>query len=138
MRNNIKKLALLLSLFAMFFLASGSTDSDYSGSWDITFYDASGKKVGSKTITISEEGSISGKAVMNIDNTIYLTEIAGSVSSSNGKVLDGKLTDTDKLEMEGVLTGSFNKTEGKGEWKNYYSKSGTWKANRSTKGDKRG
>ncbi|MDQ3020143.1 MAG: hypothetical protein M3R36_06200 [Bacteroidota bacterium] len=146
MKDKIKKFTQLLSLFAMFIFASGSYHEstasvpiipDYSGSWDFTFYDSSGKLQGKKTIVISEDGSFSEKAIMEIDYTAYLTKLSGSISSK-GKLLDGTLTDADTFKMEGVLTGNFTDSEGSGVWKNYYKKSGTWKAKRSTKDDKRG
>jgi len=141
----MKKLTKLLSLFVMLFLVSGTyfesiaapVVPDYSGSWKITFYDASGKLQGSRTISITEDGSISDKANLSLDNVVYLTEISASVSSK-GKVLDGTLTDTYMIDMVGVLTGSFTESEGSGEWKNYYGKSGTWKAVRTTKQDRKG
>ncbi len=143
MRNKLKKLPLLLSLFAMLFLATGSyvksntsTIPDLSGSWDISFYDASGALQGKKTISINDDGSVSDKVILNLNNVIYNTELSALVQA-NGRVKDGKLTDTDKLEMEGSFTGTFTETEGNGSWKNYYNKSGTWKATRSTKKDKR-
>jgi hypothetical protein len=146
MKNKIKKLPPLLFLFVMFFLASGSSyksyaaapdNPDFTGKWDISFYDASGKFLGAKTVTIPEDGSISEKAILRIDNTIYKTRISCTVSP-DGKVKDGSLTDTDKLEMEGTLSGSFTDSEGSGQWKNYYKTGGTWKAKRSTKQDRQG
>jgi hypothetical protein len=145
MRNKIKKLPLLTVLLALLFFASGNlikssaanTIPDYSGNWDFFFYDASGKLQGKKTIFISESGSVSDKVILNLDNVIYNTEISCALAT-NGKVIDGNLTDTDKLEMVGVLTGNFTELEGNGTWTNYYKKSGTWKASRSTKQDKRG
>ncbi|MEO8209005.1 MAG: hypothetical protein ABI840_00475 [bacterium] len=146
MKNKIKKFIRLLSLFAMFLFVTGSylesaasvsTIPDYSGSWDFTFYDASGKLQGKKTIVISDDGSFSDKAILEIDFTVYLTKLSGSISDK-GKVEDGTLTDADTFKMEGILTGNFTDSEGSGVWKNYYKKSGTWKAKRSTKDDKRG
>ena len=138
MRTIKKKLPLLLSLFVMLFLAAGSnfknisahTIPDFSGNWDIMFYDASGKMEGKKTVAINERGSFSDKVILNINNVIYNTEISATLSKQ-GKVQDGVLTDTDKLEMTGVLTGNFSTDAGQGEWKNYYGSSGTWKAVRS-------
>lgn len=143
MRNTIKKLQGFCYLFVMILFISGSSAkvfsqpivTDYSGSWELIFYDASGKQVGGKTINVSEDGSISDKANMNLDKTIYLTEIAGKVSSK-GKLVDGKLTDTDKLEMEGVFSGNFTGSEGSGTWKNYYNSGGSWKAKRASKDEK--
>jgi len=142
MKSKFKKLPLLFSVLAAVFLISGSQltvnakdNPDYSGSWDISFFDASGNLQGFKTINVGEDGSISGKAILNLDNVIYNTEVSGKINSK-GKVVDGSLTDTDKLEMIGGLSGSFTETEGNGSWKNYYHKSGTWKAERSKK-DKR-
>lgn len=143
MRSTIKKLQGLFYLLVMFIFISGNSSNvfaqpvvtDYSGAWDISFYDASGKQVGGKTITISDDGSISDKANLNLAQTIYLTEIAGKISSK-GKLVDGKLTDTDKLENEGAFTGNFTDSEGTGSWKNYYNSSGSWKAKRSVKNEK--
>ncbi len=141
MRNRFKKLSFLFSLIITISLASGSMAKNFpplsipgfQGIWDFTFYDASGKMQGKKTLQISEDGSVSGKVIMNIDNTIYNTEVS-AVITKRGKVNDGSLTDTDKLEMVGSLTGSFSESEGgKGAWKNYYGKSGTWEAKRSDK-----
>ena len=128
----------------MFFLASGSylqtiaspAIPDYTGSWLISFYDASGKLIGGKTIVVNEDGSISDKTNMSIGTIVYLTEISGSVTPK-GTVTDGSLTDTYKLDMTGVLTGNFTESQGSGTWKNYYDKSGTWKAVRPAKDDKR-
>lgn len=143
MKNKIKKLPLYLSLIAMLFFASGSyiiskaaaENPDYSGRWDIAFYDASGTLLGGRTITVSEDGSISDKTNMSINNTVYLTEISCSILA-NGKIQDGNLTDTDRLDMKGLFSGSFTESEGNGKWKNYYNTSGTWIAKRSTKKDK--
>jgi len=140
----MKKLPKLLSLFVALFLVSGAYFEsvaapalpDYSGTWKISFYDASGKLQGSRTLSISEDGSISDKANLIIDNVVYLTEISAAVSP-NGKVVDGTVTDTYKIENVGLLTGTFTEEEGNGEWKNYYGKGGTWKAVRSTKQDRR-
>lgn len=125
----------------MLFLVSGiylesiasPLSPDYSGKWKISFYDASGKLQGARTVTI-EDGAISDKTNMIFDNVVHLTEISASISS-NGKVVDGTLTDTDNLDRSGVLAGSFKKSEGSGEWKNYHGKSGTWKAVRVIKED---
>ncbi|MEO8665219.1 MAG: hypothetical protein ABI462_06965 [Ignavibacteria bacterium] len=138
----MKKLPKLLSLIVMLFLASGiysetiaaSVVPDYTGTWKISFYDASGKQQGVRTLTVSDDGSISDKANINIANTVYLTEISASVSP-DGKVTDGTLTDTYKIEVVGSMTGNFTETEGAGQWK-YYGKTGTWKAERSTKATK--
>ena len=135
MRNKLKKLPLLLSLLAILLFTSGSyiksiamsKGPDYSGNWEFFFYDDAGKLQGRKVLSISNDGSISGKVILNLDYIVYNTEVSGSVTP-NGKVNDGSLTDTDKLEMVGVLTGSFTENEGNGKWKNYYGKSGTWKA----------
>lgn len=141
MRNRFRKLSLLLGFFITLSLASGSMAKNFTpnsipgfaGIWDFTFYDASGKMQGKKTLEIAEDGSISGKVVMNIDNTIYNTEVSANITK-NGKVNDGTLTDTDRLEMVGSMTGTFIESEGgKGTWKNYYGKSGTWEAKRSEK-----
>lgn len=141
----MKKLTKLLPFFVMLFLVSGTyfesiaspVIPDYSGTWKISFYDASGKLQGGRTISISEEGTISDKANLVFGKVVYLTELSASISSK-GKVLDGTLTDTYKLDMVGVLTGTFTESEGSGQWKNYYGKSGTWKAVRTTKEDRKG
>lgn len=141
MKTLIKKLYPHLSVFIFIFLISGLQNStasvvpDHSGKWEISFYDASGKLEGIRTITISGDGTISDKINLEIDKIVYLTEIS-AVVTSNGKIKDGSLTNTDKLSMVGTMTGSFTETEGKGEWKNYYGKSGTWTAKRSDKKDK--
>lgn len=145
MKNKIKSLPKLFSFLAIIFLLSGafnlsnaSGSPDYSGKWNISFYDASGKFIGGNTINVSEfDGSISGKTILNINSTVYLTEVNGTVISVSGKLKDGDITDNDKLEMTGKLTGSFTETEGSGEWKDYYGKGGTWKAKRPSKDDKR-
>ena len=141
MKTLTKKMYPLLSVFIFIFLISGLQNStaaivpDYSGKWEITFFDASGKVEGVRTITISGDGAISDKINLELDRVVYLTEISAIVTSS-GKLKDGSLTNTDKLNMVGVMTGSFTETEGKGEWKNYYGKSGTWTAKRSDKKDR--
>lgn len=138
----MKKFALLFSMLLMCLISTGYksisalTAPDYSGKWDLTFYDAAGNLYGKRTISISEDGSISDKAVLNIGTMIYLTEIS-AIISNNGKLKEGKLTDTDNLDMVGSFTGSFTEMEGTGNWKNYYGKSGTWKAERSQKKDAR-
>lgn len=138
MLNKFKKLPAIFSLLAMLLLvsvsfsAAATSGPEYSGHWKISFFDASGNLLGSKTIEISDDGSISDKAILSIDNTIYLTELSAIVSPK-GKVTEGTLIDTDKLEMKGSLTGSFTKQAGSGEWKNYYNKKGTWKAERPPK-----
>ncbi len=104
-----KKIIILLSLFTMFFLASGytvPTIPDFEGNWYVSFYNAAGKLQGSKTLTISEDGTFSGNAILIIDNVIYQTEISGIVSN-NGAIREGTLTDVDKLEMEGIFKGIF-------------------------------
>lgn len=111
---------------------ASTTLPDYSGSWDFSFYDDAGVLQGKKTLNVSEDGSISGKAILNLSNVIYNTEVDGTILP-NGRISDGSLTDTDKLDMVGVLTGTFTREEGNGKWKNYYNKSGTWKAIRSEK-----
>lgn len=140
----MKSLTKLFALVMMLVIASGSyldskassVEPDFTGTWDITFYDAAGKIQGGKTITIEQDGSISSKTNMNLNNTIYVTEISATVSP-RGTVQDGTLTNTDKLDMQGILTGTFTETEGNGQWKDYYGKSGTWKAVRSEKMEKR-
>jgi hypothetical protein len=140
MKTKNKNLALLLAAFVMLSLvtvsipvsAASFTIPDFSGSWEFTFYDEAGNFQGKKTIEIGEDGSISGKVILSIDNVIYNTEVSASLSAA-GRINDGTLTDTDKLEMVGALTGSFTDTEGKGKWRNYYGKSGSWEAKRSEK-----
>lgn len=140
MRTKIKKMLQLFPLFIFLVLMSvgpafsnaPGTIPDFSGNWDFTFYDAAGTLQGTKTLEVAEDGSISGKVILSLDNVIYNTEVS-AVVAKNGKVNDGSLTDTDKLEMHGTLTGSFTDSEGSGKWQNYYGKSGTWQAKRSTK-----
>ena len=110
---------------------------DYTGSWKISFYDASGKMQWVRTVTVDENGNISDKTNLNLDNTIYLTEISATITP-DGKVTDGTLTDAVKIDMVGKMAGSFTETEGSGTWKGYYGKSGTWKAVRATKEDRKG
>jgi len=140
METKLKKLQLVFSFLLMIFLttgilissASANTIPDYSGAWDWYFYDSAGKVVCAKTLVISDDGSVSVKGNIYIDNVVYLTKIS-AVIASNGKVTEGELVNMSKLEMVGTITGSFTDTEGKGEWKNYLGTSGTWKATRSDK-----
>lgn len=127
---------LLISLmFTGIQKVSAADNPDYSGRWEISFFDASGKLFGIRSISIDSDGSISDKINLDLDKVIYLTEIS-AVVSDKGKVKEGKLTDTYKIENVGILTGNFTESEGKGEWKNYYGKNGTWSAKRSDKKDR--
>jgi len=140
MENKLKRLQLVFTFLLILVLTSGSVISsasantipDYSGAWDWYFYDSAGKVVCAKTLVISDDGSVSVKGNIYIDNVVYLTKIS-AVIASNGKVTEGELVNMSKLEMVGTITGSFTDTEGKGEWKNYLGTSGTWKATRSDK-----
>lgn len=140
MKNKTKIIQIVYTVLIMLFLASGSfarsissaSDPDYSGAWDFYFYDASGKVVAAKTLAISDDGSISVKGNMFIDNVVYQTKISAIVSP-DGKLKEGELIYLTNLEITGSMTGKFTETEGKGEWKNYQGKSGTWKATRSEK-----
>lgn len=140
METKKRKIQFLFTFMLMLFVASGSfaknistvSEPDYSGAWDFYFYDAAGKVVAAKTLAISEDGSISVKGNVYIDNVVYLTKFSGVVAP-DGKVKEGELVYLKKLENVGTITGSFTETEGKGEWKNYLGKSGTWKATRSDK-----
>ena len=140
MKNKVKRIPLLFSFLIMLFLSAGSIskaatiplETDYSGAWDFYFYNTEGKVDAAKTIVIADDGSISVKAVMYIDNVVYQTRISAKVLPS-GKISEGELIYLSNLEMVGQLTGSFTDTEGSGEWKNYQGKSVTWKAKRSDK-----
>lgn len=140
METRTKKIQLLFTFIVMLFLATGSfaksissdPDPDYSGAWDFYFYDTAGKVIGAKTLAISEDGSISVKGNIYINNVVYQTKITAKVSP-DGKVKEGELIYLSNLEMVGTMSGNFTDKEGKGEWKNYQGKSGTWKATRSDK-----
>ena len=137
MKSN-STLKLLLTLLVMVFFTAGSfaksnsvkTTPDYSGTWDLYFYDNAGKVVGAKKLEVSEDGSISAKANIILATVVYDTRVS-AVVLKNGRVTDGELMYMTKQDMVGSITGNFTETVGSGEWKNYMGNSGTWKATRS-------
>lgn len=134
----LQKLSMLVVLLMIIFTSAGISKlsaqdkPDYSGMWDFTFYNPEGKVEGLRTLEVTGDGLISGKANMYLGNVVYLTEIDADLSDE-GIVRDGTLTDHDKIEVTGTLKGLFTISEGNGEWLNYHGKSGTWKAVRSDK-----
>jgi len=88
METKLKKLQLVFSFLLMIFLTSGSlissasanTIPDYSGAWDWYFYDSAGKVVCAKTLVISDDGSVSVKGNIYIDNVVYLTKISAVIA----------------------------------------------------------
>ena len=139
MKNKFNFKAVLSLLVMFLFTAVGfakvnntPTLPDYSGNWDFYFYDNADKVVGAKTLSISEDGSISVKANILLETVVYDTRISAIVSES-GKVTEGEMMYMTKQEMVGTFTGNFNEAGGSGTWKNYMGKSGTWKATRTDK-----
>lgn len=137
---NKTKIQIFYAFIVMLFLTAGTfargntpqAYPDYSGTWDFYFYDKADKVVGAKTLNISDDGSISVKTNIHLDNVVYLTRLS-AVVSPNGKVSEGELMYLTNQDMIGTLTGTFTQSEGKGVWKDYMGKSGTWKATRSDK-----
>jgi hypothetical protein len=134
----LQKSKMLILILALIFTSisiqniSAQNKPEYSGTWDLTFYNPEGKVIGLRTLEISGDGLISDKANFYLGEIVYLTDIEADLSD-NGIVRDGTLTDHDKIEVTGMMTGSFTVSDGNGEWKNYHGKSGSWKAVRSDK-----
>ncbi|HMQ68062.1 MAG TPA: hypothetical protein PKC58_03665 [Ignavibacteria bacterium] len=134
----LQKFAVTLLLLMIILTSAGinkvsaQDKPDYSGTWSFTFYNPEGKVVGLRTLEVSGDGLISDQANMYLGEIVYLTDIEADLSD-NGMVRDGTLTDHDKIEVTGTMTGIFTISEGNGEWTDYHGKSGSWKAVRSDK-----